>query len=74
MPRCKDNEWNVDSCPQSGKAATALLMDLRDELKKLNRVFECHNFVAMPREIARLRKTVDRLERRIARKVPLRKR
>jgi DNA/RNA-binding domain of Phe-tRNA-synthetase-like protein len=41
-------------------------------MKQLNRVFACSNFQRMPHDIRKLRSAVERLERRIAKKRPLR--
>ena len=35
---------------------TALLMDLRDELRSLNALLHCQNFVTLPRELRGLRR------------------
>lgn len=58
--RQKDSQWqlnlNADGTVNTDNAQLAVLMDLRDELKKLNRVFECVNFLEIPqvlRTIAR---------------------
>lgn len=67
--RYKDANWNCDSCNGgSGKAETALLMDIRDELKKLNRVFECPNFLGLPRDISKLRSEVSGIRRDLKKK------
>jgi hypothetical protein len=51
--RRKDSEWNV--VDESGRlyqrydsAQLAVLMDLRDELKQLNALLNCHNFLVIP--------------------------
>jgi len=38
------------------QAQLAVLMDIRDELQKLNRVFQCANFLNMPHELKTLRR------------------
>jgi hypothetical protein len=48
MARHKDIEWSVSDNPTNEQAALAVLMDLRDELKKLNSVFACPNFRRIP--------------------------
>jgi len=59
--RFKNVSWNL---PVDGRGAIAtwdavklaVLMDIRDELQKLNRVFNCGNFLNVPnvlREISR---------------------
>lgn len=67
MPRFKDAEWNLPPGETRGSIGhwnalqSAILMDIRDELKKLNRVFECYNFVRIPR-------VLDRIQRNTAEK------
>jgi hypothetical protein len=63
MARFKDYNWDLDTGEGDGTAARtwldaqiAVLMDIRDELKQLNRVFACPNAIAIPdllRTIAR---------------------
>lgn len=74
MARKKDVDWNLpDGNPTHWEAMhAALLMDLRDldreilrELKSLNATFHCHNFLSLPR-------TIRTIERRLAKKIPLR--
>jgi hypothetical protein len=40
-----ESNWNIDN------AILAVLMDLRDELKAINRVLGCANFLRIPRTI-----------------------
>lgn len=58
--RLKDNEWTVDPGANgnySMEAATlVVLMDVRDELKKLNGVFGCYNFQSIPHTLKGIRK------------------
>lgn len=62
MARHKDTEWNLPDRAESwDQVAAAVLMDIRDELKKLNRVFECRNFMDVPHKLERIaRNTVKR--------------
>lgn len=52
--RFKDVKWNLANdlrdyqIREHDDAILAVLMDLRDELKKLNLVFECHRFQRIP--------------------------
>lgn len=56
MPRHKDLNWNLpDGVPghnvtthQWESLHAALLMDIRDELKALNALLHCSNFVGIP--------------------------
>ncbi len=56
--RCKNSSWKMN-IPSNGKilksdAQLAVLMDRRDELQTLNRVFTCHYFVAIPQVLRRI--------------------
>lgn len=54
--RTKDLNWNVYGQASSTGITTnsiddkhtALMMDIRDELQKLNALLHCHNFTAIP--------------------------
>lgn len=66
MNRYKDADWPLPT-PRIGtweQVQVAVLMDIRDELKRLNALLHCHRFVGIP-------KTLDRLDRRFAKKRPL---
>lgn len=57
--RQKDQAWIVgmvdnDHAKNDYQVMKAVLMDLRDELKQLNRVFSCQNFQRMPHDIREL--------------------
>lgn len=65
MARHKDANWN---CGGDGgqtvtyeQARLAVLMDIRDELKALNRVMQCHNvregFIALQRMDRRMQRS-----------------
>ena len=64
--RCKDFEWTIE---RLGAGATAqgaqltVLMDLRDELKRLNGLLFCRNFVDLPRVLRAIRKNTTRPKR-----------
>ena len=51
MTRYKDIEWDLSgpSLTTWEQAALALLMDIRDELKKLNVILYCNDFQSIPR-------------------------
>ena len=65
MARHKDVQWNLPEGVPNGRGATvhswesiqtAVLMDIRDELQRLNGLLHCSHFIAIPktlREIAR---------------------
>jgi hypothetical protein len=49
MARYKDTVWTL---PENGNsydsASLGVLMDIRDELKSLNRLLNCTNFIQIP--------------------------
>lgn len=52
-----DNGWNGAWSMQSYQGMhLAVLMDIRDELKKLNVLLHCENFISIPRKL----KTISR--------------
>lgn len=66
--RRKDVSWNI-SCSADGSlsfegAQLAVLMDIRDELKKLNGVIGCHNFIAVPQILRGIRKNTAKPRRK----------
>lgn len=59
--RQKDKLWNVLSddgkylrSMEGGAAHIAVLMDIRDELKKLNCLLSCSNFTGIPHTLKRI--------------------
>lgn len=69
MARFKDANWNFRQGPNGNiesweQAQTAVLMDIRDELKRLNQLLHCQNFIGIP-------STLKRMDRRIAAHAPL---
>jgi hypothetical protein len=76
--RCKDWIWTVsknhDGKHYSMEAATlTVLLDLRDELKRLNTLLHCSNFVAMPAILRRIsRNTAKKRKPRVIGKPKLR--
>lgn len=62
--RKKDVVWNV--ADESGavysydRAALAVLMDLRDELKKLNSLLHCSNFISIPEKLNAIRRNTSK--------------
>lgn len=66
--RGKDVDWAP--CDEAGTAATwaqvqaAILMDIRDELKKLNALAHCHNTIAIPALLKRIAKNTTKPKRR----------
>jgi hypothetical protein len=65
MARHKDQQWSLpEGTPKPGGGAehswrsikVALLMDIRDELKQLNRLLHCSNFLNIPSELGHIRR------------------
>lgn len=56
MARHANKNWNLSGTEFGGRSAgvsdghlsVAVLMDIRDELQKLNALLHCHNTVAIP--------------------------
>ena len=49
MARHKDANWLIaETTPGIDGASLAVLMDIRDELKRLNATFECQNAQQIP--------------------------
>ncbi len=56
--RSRDVSWTLNLLP-SGRVSTddaqlAVLMDIRDELKRLNSLLHCGNFMRIPRILDRI--------------------
>lgn len=69
--RKKDKNWvcaDVNGAVSPTHATLAVLMDIRDEMKELNRVFRCQNFLDMLRKIRANTTTAVRLSEEAKRK------
>lgn len=64
MARHKDVEWRLADPPGNEGAQLGLLMDLRDELKRLNSLLHCQNFQNIPRELRGIRRDIKDLKKR----------
>ncbi len=58
MARFKDTEWNLPTTlaggigsVDGGAAHLAVLMDIRDEMKRLNALLSCPNFTGIPQTL-----------------------
>jgi hypothetical protein len=70
MARHKDTDWNLSegTLSSDGKRTThswdaihsALLMDIRDELKRINSVLHCYDFLKLPRAVDSIRRNTAR--------------
>jgi hypothetical protein len=64
MARCKDFDWNLSDTPSWDRTHAAILMDIRDELKSLNALLHCHNFVAIPHTLKRISQNTTKRKRK----------
>jgi hypothetical protein len=76
--RRKDKDWIVTDDNTGARIGNwaqvqvALLMDLRDELKKLNALLHCHNFVEIPSILRKLERNTKKKRKKRAKVVKLR--
>lgn len=70
MARYKDVVWALpEEGPSLLYAQLGVLMDIRDELQALNRIFHCHNFLAVPAKLDAIVKNTKKKKRRPAPKI-----
>lgn len=63
MARKKDVNWNLPEQVSWEGSTLAVLMDLRDELKRLNGVLSCPNFVGIPSTLRKIAAQTARRKR-----------
>lgn len=67
--RHKDGNWALPTA-ENGKiekweyVAIAVLMDIRDELKQLNALLHCSNFVGIPRTLKAIQRKIPTPKKR----------
>lgn len=69
--RGKDHEWDIyDSTgnTQWDKVPIAVLQDIRDELKSLNRLLGCNNFTNIPWTLRSINSHAEKIGRNTAKK------
>lgn len=75
MARHKDLNWNLHEADRSGvdwnSIKTAVLMDIRDELKIIRGLMQCHNVQAGFIAMQGAAKAATRIDRRLATKIKL---
>lgn len=64
MTRHKDACWDLPTPPGMGGAQIAVLMDIRDELKKLNDLLGCRNFINIPLSLNQIEENTRRRKRK----------
>lgn len=62
--RHKDRDWNLGTEITWNMVQTAVLMDIRDELKRLNSVLHCTNFLAIPSKLDAIRRNTAKKRRK----------
>lgn len=76
MPRHKDVDWNLPEGTPNGKGNnihscnsihSAILMDIRDELKRLNNRIQCHDFLQIPRVLRAIQRNTGKKKKKAAR-------
>ena len=72
MARHKNGDWNLGEKASDGltweQASIAVLMDIRDELQRLNRVICCSNFIGMPFTLRRIEENTKKRARTLQKK------
>ena len=72
MARRKDVDWHIPSgkvgdIPTPEQACIAVLMDIRDELKKLNIIVGCSNAIDIPNILRRIDENTKKAKRKTRR-------
>ena len=74
MARHKNVDWGLNNpIKTTEECLVALLMDIRDELQQLNGVFACHNFQGIPQTMKRVAVAVEKIDRRVSKRIKLQK-
>lgn len=67
MARKKDIDWNLPDQMQTWEQVmTAVLMDIRDELKRLNSHLRCPNFMEIPQTLRKIKTNTTKPRRKRA--------
>lgn len=68
MGRRKDVNWDLPERVETWEQVqVAVLMDIRDELKQLNRTLGCHNFLSIPHTLKGIRRKIPTPKPRMSR-------
>lgn len=67
--RHKNGNWALPTNPDGRlklweHVPIAVLMDIRDELQKLNALLHCHNFVGIPQTLRAIKKNTTKTRKR----------
>lgn len=63
MARHKDIEWNLPNPINWDQVPISVLMDIRDELKRLNGLLNCHNFTRIPFVLDQIKRNTTKKKR-----------
>jgi len=64
MARHKDVNWTLHEPVSWNDINAALLMDIRDELQRLNAVLHCPDFLDIPRQLRLIRQNITKPKKR----------
>lgn len=64
MARHRNVDWNLPDSIGWDQVRYALLMDIRDELQALNRIFRCQNFLLIPSKLDAIERNTRKPKRR----------
>lgn len=76
MARHKDHDWDLPTGTRNQNGGftvpwdyvhAAILMDIRDELKRLNSLLYCSNFTGIQRTLRAIRAAVEKPKKRLKR-------
>ena len=68
MARHKDVKWSMPDVDAWPVANLATLMDIRDELKALNQLLHCHEFMEIPWKLRAIVKNTEKPKSKIKKK------
>lgn len=66
MARHKDADWNLPDIVGWEAIQAAVLMDIRDELKRINARLNCSETMKIPRLLARIARNTNKKKKRKA--------
>lgn len=68
--RRANRNWNIaeedGNVPTWERVGIAVMMDIRDEMQKLNQLLSCPNFTGIPRTLIAIRRNTTKAKRRKA--------
>lgn len=69
--RVRNNDWKIwqndEGTYSKGDARDAVLMDIRQELRNLNRILGCSNFLAVPATLRQIARNTTKRKRKVTR-------